>query len=115
MSMDSNTILLNAIVKETAAKVIDNLDANAKKEILTEAMTKILQNMNIGWEVSKIFHEEAMKFAKEYIKQPDIQQKMKQKVIEAAEEVMEGLAKSVARDIQNNLKSEYKEWVGEDD
>lgn len=92
MSMDSNT-LLNTIVKETAAKVIDNLDANAKKEILTEAVARILENMRIGWDVSNIFREEALRFAKEYIKQPDIQQKMK----------------------QNNLKSECKEWVGEDD
>lgn len=115
MSMDSNTMLLNAIVKETAAKVIDGLDADAKKAILTEAMAKLLQNMNIGWEVSKIFHEEAMKFAKEYIKHKDVQEKMKQKVIEAAEEVMDGLAKCIANSIENDLKNEYKKWTGEED
>lgn len=115
MSMDSNTILLNAIVKETAAKVIDNLDANAKKEILTEAVSKILQDMKFGWEVAKIIEGEAKEFAREYVRRADVQKRIKQKVIEAAEEVMEGLAKSVARDIQNNLKSEYKEWTGEDD
>lgn len=115
MSMDSNTMLLNAIVKETAAKVIDGLDADAKKAILTEAVARILENMRIGWDVSNIFREEALRFAKEYIKQPDIQQKMKQKVIEAAEEVLDGLAKCIANSMENDLKNEYKKWTGEDD
>lgn len=113
MSMDSNTILLNAIVKETAAKVIDNLDANAKKEILTEAVSKILQDMKIGWEMSSIIKDEARTFALEYVKRPDVQNRIRQKVIEAAEIVMDGLAKSVAKDIQDNLKSKYNSWVSE--
>lgn len=111
--METNTLMLNAIVKETAAKVINSLDENIKKEVITNAIARILEDMRVSWEVQNIIEEDAKKFAREYIKLPSSQEKMKKKVLEAAEEVMNGLAQAIARDMERTIKNEYSSWVSE--
>ncbi len=114
MEINTNELMLNAIVKETAAKVVNSLDENTKKEVITNAIARILEDMKVSWEVQKIIEEDAKKFAREYIKLPSSQEKMKKKVLEAAEEVMNGLAHAIAKDIQYTIKSEYNSWLKED-
>ncbi len=106
-----NTLLLNAIVKETAAKVISSMDEQSKKEVLTEAVARMLEEMKFGWEVSNILEQEAKRIAMEYISQKDVQEKIKQKVIKAVGKVMDGLEKAVAKDMENTLKNRYSDWV----
>jgi len=75
--MDTNTILLNAIVKETAAKVFESLSDEAKREILTNAVERILKEIKIEWSIREILEKEAVKFAEEHIKTPEFQEKIK--------------------------------------
>jgi uncharacterized membrane-anchored protein YjiN (DUF445 family) len=113
MEINTNELMLNAIVKETAAKVVNSLDENTKKEVITNAIARILEDMRVSWEVQKIIEEDAKKFAREYIKLPSSQEKIKKKVLEATEEVMNGLAQAIAKDIQHTIKSEYSSWIKE--
>lgn len=111
--MDANTILLNAIVKETAAKVFESLGEEAKREILTNAVERILKEIKIEWSIREILEKEAVKFAEEHIKTPEFQEKIKTKVIEAGEIVMNGLAKAVAGEMESTLKSKFRSWVAD--
>ncbi len=114
MEINTNELMLNAIVKETAAKVVNNLDENVRKELITNAIAKTLEDMKVKWEIQSIMLEDAKAIAREYIKLPEVQKRMKQKVIEAANEVMDGLAQAIARGMQSTIKSEYNSWLKED-
>lgn len=113
MSTDSSKMIYDAVIRDTAAKVIGSLEADAKKEILTESVTRVLKDMKFDWRVANIIEEDANAFAREYVKQPDVQEKIKAKVLDAAGEVMDGLAKSVAEDIERSLKNEYRKWTND--
>lgn len=113
MSMDSSKMIFDAVIRDTAAKVIGNLDVDAKKEILTESVARILKDMKFDWRVASIIEEEAKAFAREYVKRPEVQEKIRAKVLDAVDEVMDGLSKSVSKDIEGNLKSEYRKWTSD--
>jgi MinD-like ATPase involved in chromosome partitioning or flagellar assembly len=114
MEINTNELMLNAIVKETAAKVVNSLDENVRKQLIVNAIAKILEDIEIKYDVRQMMLNDAKAIAQEYIKLPEVQKQMKQKVIEAANEVMDGLAQAIARGMQNTIKSEYNNWLKED-
>ncbi|AYO30622.1 hypothetical protein D2962_08290 [Biomaibacter acetigenes] len=108
--MDNNFIL-DVVMKETAAKVINSMDEQTKSEIITEALARMLEDIKFGWVVSNALEVEAKRIAMEYISRKDVQEKLKQKVIKAVEKVMDGLEMAVAKDLESTLKNRYSQWV----
>lgn len=110
-----NSLVINAIVKETAAKVVNSLDDETKKQIIIGAVANILEKLEVKWDIQQMLYEEAKKVARAYLKQPSTQQKIKDKVMIAVEEVIDGLAESIAGSIQSDIKSQYSTWIKERD
>lgn len=106
----NNDMVFEAIVRETAAKVINSLDKEAREAILIKAVSEILRKKDFGWQISNVLEEEAKAIAKDYIKTPEVQGQIKEKVVEGVAKVMDGLAKAVAKSVQFELKSNYSEW-----
>lgn len=106
----NNDIVFEAIVRETAAKVIHSLDKEAKEAVLIKAVTEILRKKDFGWQISDVLEAEAKAMAKEYVKTPEVQKQIKEKVIEGVAKVMDGLAKAIAKSAQYELKSDYSKW-----
>ncbi len=93
--------------------MFESLGEETKREILTNAVERILKEVKIEWNLEEIIRKEAIKFAEEYIKTPEFQEKIKAKVVEAAVIVMDGLARAVAKEMEDILKSKYRSWRGE--
>ena len=111
--MLNNDDLLKIILADTAKKVVEIMDEDARKEIIAAAIKKVLLERDFQWEISSILHDEAKDYAKIYVKKPEVQEKIKQKVIEGVEKVMNGLANAVATDVQGTIKSKYCDWLEE--
>lgn len=108
--MDNKT-LMQAVVADTAAKVIASLDEESRKAIITASVEGILSDMRFSWEVQRVLEKEATEVAKEYLKNPGVQVQIKKKVVEGVEAAMDGLAKAVAGRAELELKSTYREWT----
>lgn len=109
--MLNNDELMQAIITDTAAKVVASLDEEAKKAIIANAIAKVLDIRDFSWRLAGIVTDEAKEFAREYVKRPEVQKQIREKVITAVNEVMEGLSMSVAKSVQNTLKNRYNNWL----
>ncbi|GAQ24237.1 hypothetical protein [Tepidanaerobacter syntrophicus] len=112
--MDNDT-LLKAMIAETASKIINNLSADNKEAILTNAVENILRDFRIGYQLEKTIEDEAIKFAKEYMQKPDVQRRLKEKAINAVEEVMDGLAQAISKKTEQVIRDNYIKWVKDKD
>lgn len=109
--MDNET-LMQAVIADTAAKVIGALDEGTRKAIIIAAVEEILRGMKFNREVQRVLEREAAEVAKEYLKNPGVQVQIKKKVVEGVEAAMDGLAKAVAGSAELELKRTYREWTG---
>lgn len=109
--MLNNDDLLKVILADTAKKVLESLDDDTKAEVIARAIQKELLTGNLTWKLSEIITEEAEAIAREYLKQPEVQEQLRQKVIEAVNKVMDGLANAVAKSVQDTLKNQYNNWL----
>lgn len=109
--MLNNDDLFKVILADTAKKVLESLDDNTKAEVIARAIQKELLTGNFTWKLSEIVTEEAKVIAREYLKQPEVQEQLRQKVIEAVYKVMDGLANAVVKSVQDALKNQYNDWL----
>lgn len=97
-----------SLQQEIALKVVANLPEEQKRAIIAEGIAKVLrENFRIDWEVGKLLEREALIFAEEYIKQPEVQETLRQKAREVVDKIIDGIGKALAKEIEDGIKSKY--------
>ena len=81
--------LNEALMKEWAAKAMESLDEETKKQLVTNAVYNLLDKADFTWEIRKVFEEQAQIYAAELVKTEGVQKRIKEKVHEALEGIMD--------------------------
>jgi len=102
-----------AVRTELAMRMIENLSPEMKKEILAQGVMRELSHLQLDWRVSEILKEEAMKFAREYIQQPEIQAQLREKAHKAVDDILDGIVNVIGRGIENDIKDNYTRILSE--
>ena len=101
--------LKELVTKDLATKIIAELDDQQKMDIISLGVKEVVERVatDIGYEVRKIVEEQGMKFAAEYVLEPDIQEKIKIEARQAVDEVMKNVIDIIGKKLDSTIKSEY--------
>lgn len=103
-----NVNLEDILIKEVAGKILAQLSEEEKSKILKDAIASKLTIITDFWELCKVVEAEVLRLAAEYMKQPDIQQKMRETAIAKVDELMTGLIDMFGKSLEDWAKTEYK-------
>ncbi len=109
--MDLN--LEELLRKEFAVKFVESLPPDEKVAILAKGVERVLEKLEFKWEVEKVLKAEAVKFAVEYVKQPDVQQRLRNKAVRVVETFFEELTKLIGKELEDLIKSRYRRILSE--
>jgi hypothetical protein len=104
--LDDNKIE-KAVLQQIACRVLSELDKDERDVIITNALTRILDDFDPRWEVAQLFRAEAQKYAAEYIKQPAVVDRLKTAAKVAVEDLMQDVIKHLRKELEDMLKSSY--------
>lgn len=100
-----------AIMCQVAAKLIDSLPEEKKKEILEASLTKTLQDVFKPWHVEQAIKKDVEKYMAEYIQDPEVQERIKNATRDAVDKLMDGVINCVVTASQSDIKSEYRKFI----
>lgn len=100
-----------AILCQVAGKMLESLPEEEKKKILETSLTKTLQDVFKPWHVEQAIKDDVNKYMAEYIRDPEVQEKIKMATRDAFDKLMEGVINSIVIESQNSIKSEYRKFV----
>lgn len=94
---------------EIAAKVVAALPEEQKREIIARGIVKVLEDMNfrLSYEIEKLLVEQALVFAGEYIKRPEVQETIRQKAHRAVDAILDQIVELIAKRAEEAIKSKY--------
>lgn len=109
-----NQIDLEELVKQDIiAKVISTLPDEQKNEIVARGVIKLIENFKVSWEVEKIVQRQAFIFAEEYVKQPEVAQRLRVKAREAVDKIIDSIVIALAKEMEDGIKSKYVRILSE--
>lgn len=101
--------LEKSLQHEIATKVILNLPEEQKQAIIASGITKLLrEDLRLDYEIEKLLKNEAIVFAGEYIKQPEVQDVLRKEAQTAVDKIIDGIWKAIAQGIEASIKNKYK-------
>jgi hypothetical protein len=100
-----------AIMCQVAGKLLEALPEEKKKEILEVSLTKTLQEVFRPWHVEQAIKNDVNKYMAEYIREPEIQEKIKIETRKAFDRLMDGVIDAIVISSQDNIKSEYRKFI----
>ena len=103
-----------AIMCHVAGKLLETLPEEEKKRLLEASLTKTLKDMFKPWNVEKAIENDVKIYMIEYIKMPEIQERIKIATREAFDKLMNGVINSIVVASQDTIKSEYRKFIDPD-
>ena len=102
------------ITKDIAGKVLENVSMEQRHQILETALTKTLEKVLGHWQVHTAIQVDVQRYMVEYLKKPDVQERIKAATIAGVDELMDGVARAVVLGAQERLQNTYKQLVKEE-
>lgn len=100
-----------AILCQVAGKVIEAIPEEERKKILEASLTKCLQEILNPWHVQDAIKDDVNRYMKEYLKRPDVQERIKVATEQAVNKLMNGVIRVIVAESQDAIKSGYKEFM----
>lgn len=100
--------LQKAIQHEIAAKMIAALPEEQKLALLAQGLAEVLKELKFEWEIKDLLKAEALNYAKKYVEQPDIQEKLRIKAQDAVNKIIDGILFAMVEEIEEGIKSKYR-------
>lgn len=100
-----------AILADVARKVIETMPEEKKREILEVSLSECLKDILKPWNVKDAIKDDVHKYMVEYIKQPEVQERIKVATQKSADELMDGVIRSVVISSQDAIKSSYRKFI----
>lgn len=99
------------ILADIAKKVIEVMPEEKRREVLEASLTQCLKEVMKPWHVKGAIEKDVNAYMLEYIKQPEVQERIKIAVQKSVDELMDGVIRSVVISSQDAIKSNYKKFV----
>lgn len=108
--------LKDLITRDLATKIIAELDETQKMDIISLGVREVVERVSsdIGYAVRKIVEKEGLRFAAEYVREPEIQEKIKQQSRQAVDEIMDRVVNIVGQELNRTIKSDYAKLYDKD-
>lgn len=100
-----------AILCQVAGKVVEALPEEERRKILEGSLTKTLSEILRPWTVKEAIEADVHKYLIEYIKQPEVQQRIRIATERAFDELMTGVINSIIHASQDAIKSQYRKFL----
>ncbi len=100
-----------AIMCHVAAKLLESLPEAEKKRILEVSLTKTLHDVFKPWHVEQAIKDDLHRYMAEYVKDPEVQERIKMATRDAFDKLMDGAIKSIVIASQDSIKSEYRKFL----
>lgn len=104
-----------AILADIAKKVIEVMPEEKKREILEASLSQCLKEIMKPWHVKGAIEKDVNTYMAEYIKQPEVQERVKVAVHNAIDELLDGVVRSIVIASQDVIKSNYRKFVEKED
>lgn len=111
--MDSELIeeLEKVVLYQVAQKVIESLPERERRKILDASLVKTLNDILKSWNVHKAIEEDVNKYMSEYLRRPDVQERIKISTEEKVDKLMDGVIETIIVTSQSAIKSNYKNFI----
>ena len=109
MELNIEKIVNAEIVRE----VFDKLDPKIKTEVLEESLTCALTDVFSKWNVERAVKEDAERYMLEYMKQPQVQERIKNSVQLSMDSILSNMVDAFEQQINKTIKNEYSSFASE--
>jgi len=108
-----NADIKHAIEMQVALQFVNALTEDQKRSIIVEGVSKQLANLQVSYNVREILEDTALKMAKEYVKLPEVREKIRHKAHEAVDLAIEVLIGSFLKELDSTVRSQYRALIKE--
>ncbi len=115
MNTDCYEEIEQIILAQVAQKVLENLPEEQKRKVLEMSLTKTLEEVLRPWNVEKAIKDDVNRYMSEYIKRPEIQERIKVATQDAVDKLMEGVIKAIIEASQDHIKSKYVKFLKDEE
>lgn len=106
--------LSKAIAIEMTLKMVETLPREQKERLIADAVARKLEELNLGYAISKALEAEAMVFVAEYTKTAQMQDRLRAKARQAVDGVIDGLQKGLGKEFEDYIKNKYQRIYSRD-
>ncbi len=99
--------ILESIQSRMAINMVETLSKNERNTILSNAVGKVLERINLDHEITKILKEEAGIFAREYIQEPAVQERLRSAAREVIDDTIDGIIRVLGGAMESDIKNKY--------
>jgi hypothetical protein len=100
-----------AIMCQVAGRLLEALPEEEKKRLLEASLTKTLQDVLRPWHIEQAIKDDVKKYMVEYVKEPEVQERIKAETRKAFDRLMDGVIGAIVVSSQDSIKSEYRKFV----
>jgi len=101
------------ITKDIAAKLLETIPVEQRQQILEASLNRTLENVLTSWNVERALKVDVEKYMVEYLKKPEVQERIKQATIKGIDELMNGVVRAIVIGAQNQLQNTYTKLIKE--
>ncbi len=103
------------VLADVAKKVIETLPEEERRQILEASLTKTLSEIMKPWNVERAIKDDVNRYMAEYIKQPEVQERIKLATQKAVDRLTDGVINAIIVASQDAIKSQYKEFINKEE
>lgn len=103
------------ILNDIAKKVIEVMPEDKRREILEASLSQCLKDVLKPWNIKGAIEKDVNAYMMEYIKQPEVQERIKISVQKSVDELMDGVIRSVVISSQDAIKSNYRKFIDKEE
>lgn len=93
--------------KQIVAEVLAKIPEDKRNAMFEQSLTKVLNDVFHTWEVEKAIKADAEQYMAEYIRTPEVQDRIRAGVVLAFDRILEGMVDTFEKKIDDTISSEY--------
>ena len=93
--------------QQIVAEVFKKIPEEKRDAILEQSLTKVLRDVFNTWQVESAVKADAERFMAEYIKKPEVQERIKASVEKSFDNIIEGMTDAFETRIDDTISSKY--------
>lgn len=96
---------------KVAQQIIETLPEEERKKILEASLCKSLDSMLKPWVIKDAITADVERYMREYIKTPEVQEKIKESTHKNFDKLMQGVIETITLEAQDAIKSKYHNFI----
>ncbi len=100
------------IQAEIAGKIIGSMKPEEITQLLEASLSKTLKEVLSPWNIEGAIKNDVQNYLEEYLKNPEVQDRIKASTMKCADELMSGVIAVIISNSQKGIKSDYSNFIG---